>query len=89
MKKYKWDDKKNQELKQARGVSFEEILNSKFISAEKHAKKENQIVLLFEHKDYIWIVPSVVEEKYIFLKTLFPSRKYTQKYRKGDKNEKN
>ena len=89
MKKYKWDDKKNQELKQARGVSFEEILNSKFIGAEKHTKRENQIVLLFEHKDYIWMVPSVVEEKYIFLKTLFPSRKYTQKYRKGDKNEKN
>ncbi len=89
MKKYKWDDKKNQELKQTRGVSFEEILNSKFIGAEKHEKRENQVVLLFEHKDYIWIVPSVVEEKYIFLKTLFPSRKYTQKYRKGDKNEKN
>ena len=31
------------ELKQARGVSFEEILNSKFIGAEKHAKRENQI----------------------------------------------
>ncbi len=89
MKTFRWDDKKNQELKQTRGVSFEEILNSKFIGAEKHAKRENQIVLFFEYKDYIWIVPSVVEEKYIFLKTLFPSRKYTQKHKKGDKDEKN
>ena len=89
MKTFRWDDKKNQELKQTRGVSFEEILNCKFIGAEKHAKRKNQIVLLFEYKDYIWMVPSVVEEKYIFLKTLFPSRKYTQKHKKGDKDEKN
>ncbi len=88
MKSYKWDEKKNQKLKQTRGVSFEEILDSKFIGAESHPKRKNQIVLLFEYKDYIWIVPSIVEEEYIFLKTLFPSRKYTQKYKKGDKNEK-
>lgn len=84
MKAYKWDEKKNQKLKQTRGVSFEEILDSKFIGAERHPKRDNQIVLLFEYKNYIWIVPSVVEEEYIFLKTLFPSRKYTQKQKKGD-----
>jgi len=89
MRTYKWDEKKNQKLKQTRGVSFEEILDSKFIGAERHPKKENQIVLLFEHRDYVWIVPCVVEDEHIFLKTLFPSRKYTQKYKKGTENEKN
>ncbi|MFQ5687495.1 MAG: toxin [Candidatus Scalindua sp.] len=83
MEEYKWDEKKNQELKQTRGVSFEEILNSKFLGAEKHAKRENQIVLLFEYKDYIWIVPSVVEEKYIFLKNIIPkSQIYTKIYKR-------
>ena len=30
MKKFKWDEEKNQLLKKERGVSFEEILNSTF-----------------------------------------------------------
>lgn len=77
-------------LKEKRGVSFEEILGSKFIGAERHPVRINQMVMLFEYKNYVWIIPCVVEEKYIFLKTLFPSRKYTQKYKKSeDKNEKN
>jgi len=40
------------------------------------------------HNEYIWIVPCVVEEEYIFLKTLFPSRKYTIKRKINEvKNE--
>ena len=81
MKEYKWNEEKNKYLKRTKGVSFEDILNSRFISAEKHPSRENQMILLFEHKSYIWIVPCVVEKNYIFLKTLFPSRKYTKKYK--------
>ena len=84
MKEYRWDEQKNKKLKEDRGVSFEEILGSKFICAEKHPSRDNQIVLLFEYKKYIWVVPCVKEEEYIFLKTMFPSRKYTQKYKRGD-----
>jgi len=44
--------------------------------------------LKFEYKKYIWTIPCIVEEEYIFLKTLFPSRKYTKKYNKNEvKNE--
>ena len=78
MKKIKWDEEKNKLLKEERGVSFEEILDSTFIGAEKHLTKKNQIVLLYEYKKYIWVVPCVVEDEYIFLKTMFPSRKYTR-----------
>ena len=49
MKKFKWDEEKNKLLKKERGVSFEEILNSTFLGAEKHQTRNNQIVLLFEH----------------------------------------
>jgi hypothetical protein len=55
-------------------------LDSTFIGAEKHPTRKNQIVLKFEYKEYIWIVPCVVEAEYIFLKTIFPSRKYTIKH---------
>jgi len=40
--------------------------------------EKNQMVLKFEYKKYIWIIPCVVEDKYIFLKTMFQSRKYAK-----------
>ncbi len=89
MKEFRWDEDKNEFLKQERGVSFEEILDSKFIGAERHPTRKNQMVLKFEYKEYIWIIPCVVEDKYIFLKTIFPSRKYTKMFKVREvKNEK-
>ena len=89
MKEFRWNDDKNKLLKEERGVSFEEILDSKFIGAERHPTRKNQMVLKFEYKKYIWIIPCVVEGKYIFLKTMFPSRKYTKLFKEEeDKNEK-
>jgi len=77
MKKFKWDEEKNKLLKKERGISFEDILDSKFLGAEKHRSRANQTVLLFEYEKYVWVVPCVIDEKHIFLKTMFPSRKYT------------
>jgi uncharacterized DUF497 family protein len=82
MTDFRWDALKNERLKKERGVSFEEIIASKFIELEEHPSRKNQLVMLFEYKDYIWVAPCVVEKDHIFLKTLFPSRKYTRKYRK-------
>lgn len=65
MKEFRWNEDKNERLKKERGVSFEEILDSKFLGAEKHNTR-NQIVLKFEYKKYIWIIPCIVEEEYIF-----------------------
>ena len=84
MKEIKWSLLKNERLKRTRGVSFEEIINSKFLAAKKHPKKEHQNIMLFEYKKYIWVVPYVEEQDHIFLKTLFPSRKYTKIYKRGD-----
>jgi hypothetical protein len=87
MKKIKWDEAKNKILKDERGVSFEEILDSTFIGAEEHRTRKNQIVLLYEYRKYVWVVPCIVEKEYIFLKTMFPSRKYTSLLRskRGEK----
>jgi uncharacterized DUF497 family protein len=84
MKEFRWNNDKNERLKKERGVSFEEILDSKFLGAEKHNTRNNQIVLKFEYKKYTWIIPCVVEEEYIFLKTLYPSRKYTKTHTKKE-----
>ncbi|MDD5085603.1 MAG: toxin [Candidatus Omnitrophica bacterium] len=83
MKEIKWNLLKSQRLKKVRGASFEDIINSKFIAAKKHHKKEHQDIMLFEHNRYIWVVPYSETESEIFLKTLYPSRKYTKLYRKG------
>jgi hypothetical protein len=80
----RWNELKNKRLKQTRGVSFEEILKEKQVANLPHPKKENQRVLLFERRGYIWVVPFVATGQGIFLKTLFSSRDYTRRYKKGD-----
>lgn len=84
MKDIRWSQLKSERLKRTRGVSFEEIISSKLIAAKNHPKKADQNIMLFKFKDYIWIVPYVEEKDYIFLKTLYPSRKFTKLYRKGE-----
>ena len=80
----RWSNLKSERLKLVRGASFEEIMASELIAIKHHPKREDQDILLFKYKSYIWIVPYVEEKDYIFLKTLYPSRKYTKLYRKGE-----
>ena len=87
--KIEWDPVKNERLKKARGISFEEILEAKFIKREKHPSKELQERILVEWMDYIWVVPFVRTSDGIFLKTIYPSRKYTKQYREAKRHEKN
>ena len=83
MNELKWDLSKSEKLKRKRGVSFEEIVQAKLVAAMKHTSRAHQNVLLFEYHGYIWVVPYVTNKNGIFLKTLFPSRKYTKIWKKG------
>jgi hypothetical protein len=83
MRNITWNLVKSARLKRAREASFEDLLAAKLIAVKRHPKKEIQHILLFEHKGYIWIVPYVESENEIFLKTLYPSRKYTKLYKEG------
>ena len=83
MRFVKWNLLKSERLKKARGVSFEEIIRAKLVAVKRHPKKEYQEIMLFEYKGYIWVVPFVKNDGEIFLKTLYPSRKYTKIYRRG------
>ena len=82
MKEIRWNSDKNIERKKERNISFEELFASRFIGIEEHPKAKHQRLMLFEHKNYVWVVPYVTEEDYLFLKTAFPSRKFTKKYLK-------
>jgi len=44
---------------------------------------------MVNYEEYIFVVPAVISEsgEECFLKTIYPSRKYTQKYLKGKTNE--
>jgi len=84
MKNVRWDLAKSEMLKRRRGVSFEEIMQTKLVGAVEHPGRRNQRLLLFEKNGYIWVVPYVGRGDEIFLKTLFPSRQYTKKWRGGE-----
>ena len=84
MKEIRWNLLKSDRLKRTRGVSFEEILQSKLVAVKKHPTREHQNIMLFERKGYIWVVPYVESEDAFFLKTLYPSRKYTKLFKRGE-----
>ena len=63
MSEIKWNLVKNERLKSTRGASFEELLNKgKLIAVKKHPIRVNQSIMLFEYKEYIWIVPFVKDK---------------------------
>jgi hypothetical protein len=84
MKDIRWNSLKSERLKKIRGVSFKEIVSAELISVKSHPKRVNQNIMLFNYKGYIWIVPFVAEKNYVFLKTLYPSRKFTKCYKRGE-----
>ena len=87
MKPFRWNPDKNERLKVARGISFEEIV----LAIEEDGLKDilvhpnqrrypGQVVLVVAYRDYIFLVPSVEESTHYFLKTVIPSRKATRDY---------
>jgi uncharacterized DUF497 family protein len=84
---YCFDPKKNTLLIENRGISFEEVISAleefgpidviKHPNIKKYPKQE---IYVIEIDSYIYLVPFVKEKNYIFLKTIFPSRKATKKY---------
>ena len=88
MREIKWNTLKSERLKKVRGVSFEEILAAKLVDVIRHSSRQDQIVLVYEHKGYLWAVPSVMDQGVIFLKTLYPSRQLMKIYGRRHRHEK-
>ncbi|MFA6349705.1 MAG: toxin [Candidatus Omnitrophota bacterium] len=77
-----WSQLKSQRLKRTRGVSFEEIIQAKLLAICQHPSRKEQQILIYEYHRYVWVVPFVVSKDSIFLKTIYPSRKYRNLYMK-------
>ncbi|MBI4707305.1 MAG: toxin [Candidatus Omnitrophica bacterium] len=84
MRQIRWSQLKSARLKRTRGVSFEEIIDSKLLGILEHPSRKEQQILIYDYKGYIWAVPFIIDEYGIFLKTLYPSRKYYKFYKRGD-----
>lgn len=89
---FNWNEAKNAQLKELRGISFEEIVASigggGLVTVLEHpnpSRFPGQVLYLVEHNDYIYVVPAITDDRSgtVFLKTAYPSRKYTQIYLRG------
>ncbi|MBN1782741.1 BrnT family toxin [bacterium] len=87
MKIISWNIEKNETLKRDRKISFEtiseKIMNKEIVEIIKHPNQKKyagQYIFIIEIENYIYLVPFVEDAEEIFLKTIIPSRKATQKY---------
>ena len=90
MKYFDWNDEKNEMLKKARGVYFEQvelaIASGDLVDRMKHPNPErypNQEVFLVKIENYVYSVPYVEDSEKIFLKTIIPNSKATKRYLRG------
>jgi len=91
--KYDWNPQKNKWLKKERNISFEQIIFHlsqgevwKTTDHPDQKKYPGQKIYFVVIKNYIYLVPHIIEKEYIFLKTIIPSRKATKMYQKEKEN---
>lgn len=82
-----WNEAKNTWLKIERGISFEDVQtaieggNLLDIVAHPNQKlHKGQRVLAVVIENYVFLVPFVEDYEKLFLKTIYPSRKFTKRY---------
>jgi uncharacterized DUF497 family protein len=91
---FNWNEKKNEQLKHERGVSFEQVVflieNECVLDVLEHPNKikyRDQRVYIININNYAYAVPFEDKGEERFLKTIFPSHKYTQMYLRREKEE--
>ncbi len=86
MQYYTWNIEKNEQLKNERHVSFEQVLfhiekgDLLDVIQNPSQKYPNQRMFIVNIDDYAYLVPFIEGEKEIFLKTIIPSRMATRNY---------
>ena len=87
MKVFRWDNEKNEWLKKQRGVSFEQVVilleREDVLEVVEHPNQERypgQRIAIVKINDYAYLVPYIQDGEEIFLKSIIPSRKATNKY---------
>ncbi|MBM3265963.1 MAG: toxin [candidate division Zixibacteria bacterium] len=92
MKYFLWDAKKNEQLKRERKVSFEQVVfhieRGDLLDILEHpdqAQYPNHRLFVLRIDRYSYVVPFVENSEYVYLKTIFPSRKLTAWYKLKEK----
>ena len=87
MKRYDWNNDKNECLRQELGIAFEDIVfhlsRGGLLDTIEHPNQQQysgQRIFIVNVEDYAYLVPFVEDDETIFLKTVIPSRKMTKKY---------
>jgi uncharacterized DUF497 family protein len=87
MKIFRWDNDKNELLKQNRGVCFEQVIllleKGEVLDTIEHPNQDKypgQKIAVVVIDTYAYLVPYVEHNEEIFLKTIIPSRKATNMY---------
>jgi hypothetical protein len=83
-----WGEEKNEILKTRYGFGFQRAVDAvsegAIIKVRDHPdglRYGHQKQFLLWIDDYVWVVPFVETSQGVFLKTMFPSRKATKRFR--------
>ena len=89
---FHWNNEKNEWLKENRGVCFEQIVLLMeragvldVLEYPNQEKNPGQRIAIVGINEYAYLVPYIQEGEGIFLKTIIPSRKATNKYLREEK----
>jgi uncharacterized DUF497 family protein len=87
MKYFAWDEAKNDKLKADRGIGFEDVVfhieRGDLLDILDHPNPDRyagQRLFVVRRDDYMYLVPFVEDDRFVFLKTIIPSRKATKEY---------
>ena len=93
MKSINWNTEKSVALKASRGICFEDVVfyieRGDILDDYLHPNQQaypGQRIMVIGVANYAYIVPYIENEEELFLKTIIPSRKATQRYF-GEKHE--
>ena len=93
MKSIDWNTEKSVALKASRGICFEDVVfyieRGDILNDYLHPNQQaypGQRIMVIGVTNYAYLVPYIENEEELFLKTIIPSRKATQRYF-GEKHE--
>ena len=88
-----WNTEKSLALKESRGICFEDVVfhieKGDILDDYQHPNQQKyagQRIMVVGINNYAYLVPYVEDKDELFLKTIIPSRKATEKYF-GEKHE--
>ena len=93
MKSINWNTEKSLVLKESRGICFEDVVfyieRGDILDDYLHPDQQaypGQRIMVIGVANYAYLVPYIENGEELFLKTIIPSRKATQRYL-GEKHE--